>query len=108
MEERIVQETVQKNAVQEVIDVPFIGDTIGLIIGLFPPFFLAIYFVPYDQDNELQKIKSNLLMSFSMFVWTFFLYFVLRVKVAFPLVKIPLFVFGILGCAYQLYKYFTL
>ena len=108
MEEGIEQAKPQINAVQEVIDVPLIGDTIGLIIGLFPPLFLAIYMVPYDPDVPIQKLKCNLVMSFSMFVWTFFLYFVLRVKIRLYLIPIPLFAIGIFGTLFQIVKYFTL
>ena len=102
------KEEEQVNAVQEVIEVPLIGDTIGLIIGLFPPFFLTIYLADYDPDNALQKLKANLLMSSLIFVWTAFLYFVLRVKIRLPLIPIPLFVIGIVGVVYQIIKYFTL
>ncbi|MFL6466343.1 MAG: hypothetical protein ACJ72Z_00140 [Pyrinomonadaceae bacterium] len=98
----------QINAVQELINVPLIGDTIGLIIGLFPPFFLALYLIPFEPEDQLQKLKANLLMSFSMFVWTLFLYLVLRIKITLPLIPIPLFVIGILGTIYQLVRYFTL
>jgi hypothetical protein len=96
----------EKNAVQEVIDVPWIGDTIGLFIGLFPPLVLTLFFGPDSDNGGIDKIKANLLMSFLIFAWTSFLYFVCNVNVALPLSRIPLFVIGLLGVAYQLFQYF--
>jgi hypothetical protein len=107
-QESPAQEKLQKNAVQEVLDVPLIGDAIGLIIGLLPPLFLAIYILPNYDEGGVEKIKTNLLMSCLIFVWTSFLYFILNVKIVLPLIPIPLFVIGILGVFYQLFLYFSL
>ena len=101
------KETEPKNVVQKIVDIPLIGDTIAFIIGFFPPYFLAIFLLPsYSKGDETQKILINLLMSFLIFVWTFILYFIFRIKLTFPIIPIPFFVIGLFGMIYQIVRYF--
>jgi len=105
--ERPEHEKEQANVFQRILDIPLIGDTIALVIGLFPPYFLAVYLLP-NSDGDIQKVRANLLMSFLMFVWTAFLYFVLNIRLTLPLIPIPLFVIGLVGILFQLIRYLTI
>jgi hypothetical protein len=95
-----------KNVFQQVLDLPFVGDVIGLIVALAPPFFLTKFMFPIESnEEESQKIISNLIMSSTMFFWNFILFFIFRIKITLPIIPIPLFVIGLIGMIYQIIRY---
>jgi len=94
----------KKNAVQQVLDIFFIGEYIGLFIGLVPPFLLEAV-VKYLAFGDAGG-KSNFIFLVLMFVWNLLLYLRFRVLTTAPILPIPLFVIAFLLCIVETFRYF--
>jgi len=88
--------------VQRVLDVPLIGEYIGLVIGIVPP-YLMLLLIEYTAFGDASG-KSDFIFGVLIFAWNLLLYLGFRVLTTAPIIPIPLFVFGIAVCVIQIIK----
>ena len=94
----------EKNDLQRVLDVPFIGEYFGLFIGLLPPFLLdmVISYLAFGNAGG----RSDFIFLALIFVWNLLLFLGFRVLTTAPILPIPLFVIGFVLCIIEIVRYF--
>ena len=94
----------EKSDFQKVLDVPVIGEIIGLFVGLVPPLLLEMV-VNYHLFGS-SKGESNFIFAALMFFWNLLLFLAFRILTTAPILPIPLFVIGFILCIVEVVKYF--
>ena len=94
----------KKTDLQKVLDVPVIGEFIGLFIGLVPPFLkeAVIKYLVFGSAGG----ESGFIFVALFFVWNLLLFLLFRVLTTAPILPIPLFVVGFVLCVIEIVRYF--
>ncbi len=99
-----VDQEAKKNDLQRVLDVPLIGEYLGLFIGLVPPLLIEIIIKYLAFGNA--GGESGFLFLALIFVWNLLLFLGFRVLTTTPILPIPLFVVGFVLFLVEIVRYF--